>query len=53
MLSVKTTTRFLRDQKLAGKRGRDIDKLEAIVNLLGLTYPPSICDMAVFFPTLS
>jgi mRNA interferase YafQ len=39
VLSVKTTTRFLRDQKLAGTRGRDIDKLEAIVNLLQAQKP--------------
>lgn len=39
MLSVKTTTRFLRDQKLASKRGLDIDKLEAIVNLLQAQKP--------------
>ena len=34
MLLLKTTSRFLRDLKLAKKRGYDIDKLEAIVDLL-------------------
>ena len=34
MLLLKTTSRFLKDLKLAKKRGYDIDKLEAIVDLL-------------------
>ena len=34
MLTVKPTNRFLRDLRLAKRRGKDIDKLEAIVNLL-------------------
>ena len=39
MLTVKTTTRFLKDLKLATKRGRDLDKLEAIDNLLQVQKP--------------
>lgn len=34
MLILKTTSRFLKDLKLAKKRGYDLDKLEAIVDLL-------------------
>ncbi len=34
MLLLKATSRFLKDLKLAKKRGYDIDKLEAIVDLL-------------------
>ena len=34
MLLLKTTSRFLKDLKLAKKRGYDLDKLEAIVDLL-------------------
>lgn len=34
MLFLKTTSRFLKDLKLAKKRGYDLDKLEAIVDLL-------------------
>ena len=34
MLLLKTTSRFLKDLKLAKKRGYEIDKLEAIVDLL-------------------
>jgi mRNA interferase YafQ len=34
VLLLKTTSRFLKDLKLARKRGYDIDKLEAIVDLL-------------------
>ncbi|MDR4467742.1 MAG: type II toxin-antitoxin system YafQ family toxin [Nitrospira sp.] len=34
MLLLKTTSRFPKDLKLAKKRGYDIDKLEAIVDLL-------------------
>ena len=39
MLTVKATTRFLKDLKLAKKRGCDLDKLEAIVNLLQVQKP--------------
>ncbi|MFO0698799.1 MAG: type II toxin-antitoxin system YafQ family toxin [Nitrospira sp.] len=39
MLLLKTTTRFLKDLKLAKKRGYDIDKLEAIVDLLQAQTP--------------
>ncbi len=39
MLIVKTTTRFLKDLKLAKKRGHDIDKLEAVVDLLQAQKP--------------
>jgi mRNA interferase YafQ len=34
VLLLKTTSRFLKDLKLAKKRGYDLDKLEAIVDLL-------------------
>jgi len=34
LLILKPTTRFLKDLKLAQKRGQDIDDLEAIVDLL-------------------
>jgi mRNA interferase YafQ len=34
VLILKTTSRFLKDLKLAKKRGYDLDKLEAIVDLL-------------------
>lgn len=34
MLSIKTANKFLKDQKLASKRGLDLDKLETVVNLL-------------------
>lgn len=34
MLLLKTTSRFLKDLKHAKKRGYDLDKLEAIVDLL-------------------
>ena len=34
MLLLKTTSRFLKDLKLAKRRGYDLDKLEAIVDLL-------------------
>ena len=34
MLLLKTTSRFLKDLKLAQKRGYDLDKLEAIVDRL-------------------
>lgn len=34
MLLLKTTSRFLKDLKLAKKRGYDMGKLEAIVDLL-------------------
>ncbi|MDN5942377.1 MAG: type II toxin-antitoxin system YafQ family toxin [Nitrospira sp.] len=42
MLTVKPTTRFLKDLKLAAKRGLDLDKLESIVDLLqaGKPLPP-------------
>lgn len=39
MLLLKTTSRFLKDLKLAKKRGYDIDKLEAIVDLLQAQTP--------------
>jgi len=34
LLTIKTTNRFLKDLKLAKKRGHDIDELEEIVDLL-------------------
>jgi mRNA interferase YafQ len=34
LLIVKPTNRFLRDLKLAKKRGNDLDKLETVVDLL-------------------
>ena len=34
MLTIKATNRFLKDLKLAKRRGKDIDKLEAIINSL-------------------
>jgi mRNA interferase YafQ len=34
VLLLKTTSRFLKDLKLAKRRGYDLDKLEAIVDLL-------------------
>jgi mRNA interferase YafQ len=34
LLTIKTSNKFLKDQKLASKRGLDIAKLEAIVDLL-------------------
>jgi mRNA interferase YafQ len=39
VLLLKTTTRFLKDLKLAKKRGYDLDKLEAIVDLLQAQTP--------------
>ncbi len=39
MLTVKPTNRFLRDLTLANKRGLDLDKLDAIVNLLQVQKP--------------
>ncbi len=39
MLLLKTTSRFLKDLKLAKKRGYDLDKLEAIVDLLQAQTP--------------
>lgn len=39
MLIVKPTNRFLRDLKLARKRGLDIDRLETIVDLLQAQKP--------------
>jgi mRNA interferase YafQ len=39
VLLLKTTSRFLKDLKLAKKRGYDIDKLEAIVDLLQAQRP--------------
>lgn len=39
MLLLKTTSRFLKDLKLAKKRGYDIDRLEAIVDLLQAQTP--------------
>ncbi len=39
MLLLKATSRFLKDLKLAKKRGYDIDKLEAIVDLLQAQTP--------------
>ena len=39
MLLLKTTSRFLKDLKLAKKRGYDLDKLEAIVDLLQAQSP--------------
>ena len=39
MLLLKTTSRFLKDLKLAKNRGYDIDKLEAIVDLLQAQTP--------------
>lgn len=34
MLTLRSTTRFMKDMKRAEKRGRDIDRLEEIVNRL-------------------
>lgn len=34
MLTIKPTNRFLKDLKLAKKRGKDIDKLETVVKTL-------------------
>ncbi|MFN3347417.1 type II toxin-antitoxin system YafQ family toxin [Pseudorhodoplanes sp.] len=34
MKEIKTTNRFLRDLKLARKRGKDLDKLEALIATL-------------------
>ena len=34
MLTIKPTNRFQRDVRLAAKRGKDLDKIEAIVDLL-------------------
>lgn len=34
MLTIKPTSRFLKDLKLAKKRGQDIDELEDIIDLL-------------------
>jgi len=39
VLLLKTTSRFLKDLKLAKKRGYDLDKLEAIVDLLQAQTP--------------
>jgi mRNA interferase YafQ len=39
VLLLKTTSRFLKDLKLAKKRGYDLDKLEAIVDLLQTQTP--------------
>jgi mRNA interferase YafQ len=39
VLLFKTTSRFLKDLKLAKKRGYNIDKLEAIVDLLQVQTP--------------
>jgi mRNA interferase YafQ len=39
VLLLKTTSRFLKDLKLAKKRGYDLDKLEAIVDLLQAQSP--------------
>lgn len=46
MLLLKTTSRFLKDLKLAKKRGYDLDKLEAIVDLLQVqqSLPPKNKD---------
>jgi mRNA interferase YafQ len=41
LLLIKTTSRFLKDLKLAKKRGYDIDKLEAIVDQLQAQIPLS------------
>lgn len=39
MLLLKTTSRFLKDLKLAKKRGYNLDRLEAIVDLLQAQTP--------------
>ena len=39
MLTVKVTNRFLRDVKLATKRGNDLDMLETVVDLLQARKP--------------
>jgi mRNA interferase YafQ len=49
VLLLTTTSRFLKDLKLAKKRGYDIDKLEAIVDLLQAqqSLPPKNKDHAL------
>ena len=39
MLTIRATNRFLKDVKLARKRGKEIDKLEHIVNMLQSEQP--------------